>query len=135
MNVEISKSELAGALAALGKLVCRTSPVEIYRSLRIEGKNNQISFQTAGVNEAITFTLPAEGVEVFAVVVNFDEFRTIVRASRNKTLVLEYGEGKFGVDLLDKVGNFVFDGVPEVDAFGFTFRKKDFTDFMACLRA
>ena len=62
MNVEISKSELAGALGALGKLVCRTSPVEIYRSLRIEGKNNQISFQTAGVNEAITFTLPAEGV-------------------------------------------------------------------------
>ena len=98
MNVEISKSELAGALGALGKLVCRTSPVEVYRSLRIESKNNQISFQTAGVNEAITFTLPAEGVEEFAVVVNFDEFRTIVRASRNKTLVLEYGEGKFGVD-------------------------------------
>ena len=98
MNVEISKSELAGALGALGKLVCRTSPVEIYRSLRIEGKNNQISFQTAGANEAITFTLPAEGVEEFAVVVNFDEFRSIVRASRNKTLVLEYGQGKFGVD-------------------------------------
>jgi len=38
MNVEISKSELAGALGALGKLVCRTSPVEVYRSLRIEGK-------------------------------------------------------------------------------------------------
>ena len=72
MNVEISKSELAGALGALGKLVCRTSPVEIYRSLRIESNNNQISFQTAGVNEAITYTLPAEGVEDFAVVVNFD---------------------------------------------------------------
>ena len=98
MNVEISKSELAGALGALGKLVCRTSPVEVYRSLRIEGKNNQISFQTAGVNEAITYTLPVEGVEEFAVVVNFDEFRSIVRASRNKTLVLEYGEGKFGVE-------------------------------------
>ncbi|MBQ7206743.1 MAG: hypothetical protein IJS01_02990 [Lentisphaeria bacterium] len=98
MNVEISRNELAGALSALGKLVCRTSPVEVYRSLRIEGKNNQISFQTAGVNEAITFMLPAEDVEEFAVVVNFDEFRTIVRASRNKTLVLEYGEGKFGVN-------------------------------------
>ncbi|MBQ6596443.1 MAG: hypothetical protein IJH79_02720, partial [Lentisphaeria bacterium] len=96
--MEISRNELAGALSALGKLVCRTSPVEVYRSLRIEGKNNQISFQTAGVNEAITFMLPAEDVEEFAVVVNFDEFRTIVRASRNKTLVLEYGEGKFGVN-------------------------------------
>ena len=27
-NVEISKNELVGALSALGKLVCRTSPVE-----------------------------------------------------------------------------------------------------------
>ena len=96
--MEISKNELAGALSALGKLVCRTSPVEAYRSLRIEGKNNQISFQTAGVNEAITFTLPAEGVEEFAAVVNFDEFRTIVRASRNKTVTFEYGQNKFGVD-------------------------------------
>ena len=97
MYVEISKNELAGALSALGKLVCRTSPVEAYRSLRIEGKENKITFQTASVDEAITFTLPAEGVEEFAVVVNFDEFRSIVRASRNKSLGLEYGPGKFGV--------------------------------------
>ena len=36
MNVEISKNLLAGALSALGKLVCRTSPLEAYRSLQIE---------------------------------------------------------------------------------------------------
>jgi len=29
MQIEVSKSELAGALSALGKLVCRTSPVEV----------------------------------------------------------------------------------------------------------
>ena len=56
MQIEVSKSELAGAMSALGKLVSRTSPVEVYRSLRIEGKNNQISFQTAGLDEAITYT-------------------------------------------------------------------------------
>lgn len=60
MQIEIVKSELAGALSALGKLVCRTSPVEVYRSLRIEGKNNQISFQTVGLDEAITCTLHVE---------------------------------------------------------------------------
>ena len=34
--MEISKNLLAGALSALGKLVCRTSPLEAYRSLQIE---------------------------------------------------------------------------------------------------
>ena len=98
MQIEVSKSELAGALSALGKLVCRTSPVDVYRSLRIEGKNNQISFQTVGLDEAITYTLPVEGVEDFSTIVNFDEFRTVVRASRNKSLLFEYEPDKFGID-------------------------------------
>ena len=38
MQIEVSKNELAGALSALGKLVVRTSPVELFRSLLIEGK-------------------------------------------------------------------------------------------------
>ena len=98
MQIEVSKSELAEALRALGKLICRTAPVEVYRSLRIEGKENKIAFQTVGLDEAITYTLPVEGGEDFSTVVNFDEFRTIVRASRNKSLVFEYESGRFGVD-------------------------------------
>jgi hypothetical protein len=98
MKIEVSKTELAGALSALGKLVCRTSPVEVYRSLRIEGKENKISFQTVGLDEAITYTLPIEGVEEFCVMVNFDEFRTVVRYGRNKSVVLVYEDGRFGID-------------------------------------
>ena len=98
MQIEVSKSELAGALGALGKLICRTSPVEVYRLLRIEGKENKISFQTVGLDEAITYTFPVEGVEEFCAIVNFDEFRTVVRASRNKSLLFEYEPGKFGLD-------------------------------------
>ncbi len=98
MKIEVLKSELAGALGALGKLVCRTSPVEVYRSLRIESKENKIAFQTVGLDEAITYTIPVEGLEEFVTVVNFDEFRTIVRSSRNKSVVLVYEDGKFGVD-------------------------------------
>ena len=98
MQIEVSKSELAGALSALGKLVCRTSPVEVYRSLRIEGKENKISFQTVGLDDAITYTLPVDGVEEFCVVVNFDEFRTVVRYGRSKSVVLVYEGGRFGVD-------------------------------------
>ena len=98
MQIEVSKSELAGALPALGKMVCRMSAAQVYSSLRIEGKNNKISFQTAGLDDAITYTIPAEGIEEFAAIVNFDEFRTIVRASRNKSLVLSCEPGKFGID-------------------------------------
>ena len=98
MKIEVLKSELAGAFSALGKLVCRTAAVEVYRSLRIEGKENKIAFQTVGLDEAITYTLPVEGGEDFSTIVNFDEFRTIVRSSRNKSVVLVYEDGKFGVD-------------------------------------
>ena len=98
MQIEVLKNELAGALSALGKLVCRTAPVELYRSLRIEGKEDKISFQTIGVDEAITYTITAESVDEFCVIVNFDEFRTVVRYGRNKSVVLVYEEGRFGVD-------------------------------------
>ena len=98
MNVEISRNELAGALNALGKLVSRTNPAEVYRSLRIEGKNGIVSFQTVGSDEAVTYALPVEGVEEFAVLVNFDNFRTVARYNKTKNIFLTYEEGRFGVD-------------------------------------
>ena len=98
MQIEVKKNLLSGALGALGKIVCRTSPVEAYRSLRIEGKEGRIVFQTVGLDEAIMYTLPVEGAETFAVIVNFDEFRTVVRACRNKSVVLIYEEGRFVID-------------------------------------
>ena len=97
MQIEVSKNELAGALSALGKLVCRTAPVELFRSLRIEGKENKIELQTTSIDEVLTCTIPAEGAGEFRVVVNFDEFRTVVRYGRNKSTVLAYEDGRFGV--------------------------------------
>ncbi len=38
MKIEMNKNELAGALVALGKLVCRTSPMPVFKCLRIEAK-------------------------------------------------------------------------------------------------
>ena len=49
--MEISRSLLAGALSALGKPVSRTSPVEAYRSVPIEEKENKISFHTCNSSE------------------------------------------------------------------------------------
>ena len=98
MQIEVSKNELAGALSALGKLVVRTSPVELFRSLLIEGKGDTVAFQTTSIDETIACTIPAEGAGEFRVVVNFDEFRTVVRYGRNKSTVLVYEDGRFGVD-------------------------------------
>ena len=98
MQIEVSKNELAGALSALGKLVVRTSPVELFRSLLIEGKGDTLSFHTTSIDETITCTIPAEGAGEFRVIVNFDEFRTVARYGRNKSVVLAYEDGKFAVD-------------------------------------
>ena len=98
MKVEISRNQLAGALSALGKLVSRTSPVEAHRSLRIEGKNGKILFQTVGLDETVTFALPVNGVEEFACLVNFDNFRTVVRYNKTKNIALTYEAGRFTVD-------------------------------------
>ena len=87
--MEISRNLLAEALGALGKLVCRTSPVEAYRSVLIEGKENKISFRTAGNEESVTFSMDCENAGVFRIAVNFDAFRTAVKAGKNKTVVLD----------------------------------------------
>ena len=98
MRIEVKKNLVVGALNALGKVVCRTSPVEAYRSLKIEGKNDRITFQTAGLDEVITYKLPVEGVETFTAIVNFDDFRTVVRACRNKSVAIECEDGEIRVD-------------------------------------
>ena len=98
MQIEVKKTLLVGALTALGKVVCRTSPIEAFRSLRITGESSKIALQTVGLDEAITYTFPVEGAEVFQVTVNFDEFRTVARACRNKSVQFEYEPGKFVID-------------------------------------
>ena len=42
----VNKTELAGVLAALGKLVCRTSPILVYRAAQIEATTNALLFRT-----------------------------------------------------------------------------------------
>ena len=96
--MEISRNLLAGALSALGKLVSRTSPVEAYRSVLIEGKENKISFRTTGNEESVTFTVDCENAGEFRVSVNFDAFRTAVKSGKNKTIVLDPDSESLGVD-------------------------------------
>ena len=93
MKLEMNKNELAGALIALEKLVCRTAAEAEFKALRIEAEKNQVRFSTCSLSEQITFKTECRSEGAFHSIVGFDEFRDAVRSSRNKTLELENGDG------------------------------------------
>ena len=44
MQLTLNKTELAGALASLGKLVSRTSLIKMYQAIQIEGRANTLHY-------------------------------------------------------------------------------------------
>lgn len=92
MKLEMNKNELAGALIALGKLICRTSTAAEFKALRIEAGENRVRFSTCSQSEQITFKTECRSEGAFHCIVGFDEFRDAVRSGRNKTLELENGD-------------------------------------------
>ena len=89
MKLEMNKNELAGALIALGKLVCRISTEAEFKALRIEAGKNQVRFSTCSQSEQITFKTECRSEGAFHCIVGFDEFRDAVRSGRNKVLEIE----------------------------------------------
>ncbi|MBR4663817.1 MAG: hypothetical protein IKO93_08085 [Lentisphaeria bacterium] len=91
--IEVNKNTLAGAFGALGKLVCRTSPLAICKSIKIEAGNRKLRLSTCGLNEEVSFELEMSGDEVFSCLVGFDEFRDAVKGGRNKTVEVAFEAG------------------------------------------
>ena len=121
MEITLNKTELAGALPALGKLVSRTSLTKMYQAIQIEGKANTLSFCTRNDTEEIEFRLPADLENDFpAALVEFEQFRLAVRNCKKKTLVLEYDKGDVlieGIKLNPIAGRFPEpDVIPDRDA-------------------
>lgn len=99
MEIILNKTELAGALPALGKLISRTSPLEESRAVEIEGLADHLYFRTRNGFEEIEFMLYADMEDgIPATLIEFDQFRLAVRNCRNKTLKLEYDCGEIFVD-------------------------------------
>ena len=92
MKLEVNRNELAGALIALGKLVCRTAAEAKFKALRIEAGENQVRFSTCSQSEQITFKTECRSEGAFHCIVGFDEFRDAVRSGRNKVLEIENGD-------------------------------------------
>ena len=91
--IEVNKNTLASALPALGKLICRTSPLMLCKSIKIESEDKTLKLSTCGVSEGITFELETDSEDEFCCIVGFDEFRDAVRGGRNKTVCLNYEAG------------------------------------------
>ena len=99
MQIPINKNSLASALLALGKLVSRTSLIKAYQGIEIEGKANMLYFRTRNVIEQIEFRLSADLEDDFpAILVEFEQFRQMVRSCKNKTLKLEIDCGEVFID-------------------------------------
>lgn len=95
--IEVNKNTLASALPALGKLICRTTPLAICKSIKIEAEDRTVRLSTCGLTEGITFELETDSEEEFSCVVGFDEFRDAVKSGRNKTVGLAYEAGVLSV--------------------------------------
>ena len=91
--IEVNKNTLAGAFGALGKLICRTSPLAICKSIKIESEDGTLRLSTCGLTEVITFELETDSEEEFSCIVGFDEFRDAVRSGRNKTVEVAFEAG------------------------------------------
>ena len=120
MELTLNKNELAGALAALGKLVCRLSPIQVYRAVRIEANNNTLFFRTRNLTEQIEFRMSTDmDGDIPATLAEFEPFRLAVRNCKNKTLKLEIESGEVfieGVKLNPVKGDFPEpERIPEQD--------------------
>ena len=90
--MRVEKKTLNDALRVLGKVVCQTSPVELYRSIRFTGdEDGAMAMATDGV-EVVSVMLDAFAENEFDFCVPFRELKDLVRASRSETLELT---GKF----------------------------------------
>jgi hypothetical protein len=98
MQLTLNKTELAGALIALGKLVCRTSPILVYRAVQIETTNNALLFRTHNMTEEIEFRMDVKTTDAIKIAVDFDFFRSLVKNCRNKNISFEFKDGKLHVD-------------------------------------
>ena len=96
--IEVNKSELASAMTALGKLICRTSPLAICKSIKIEAAEGELRLSTCGLEEEVSFQTKIElGEDSFCCMAGFDEFRDAVRSCRTKTVSLSLESGTLQV--------------------------------------
>jgi len=97
--VKISRNELAGALAALGKLVCRTSPVDLYKTIRLQTNDPGLCLTTTGMNESLSVVLDAESDGPLDKIVYFSELKDMVKGSSAGSVTFHEADGVFSIQV------------------------------------
>ena len=90
--MRVEKKTLNDALRILGKVVCQTSPVELYRSIRFVGDEDGVMAMATDGVEVVSVMLAAFTENEIDFCVPFRELKDLTRASRSETLELT---GKF----------------------------------------
>ena len=90
--MRVEKRVLNDALRVLGKVVCQTSPVELYRSIRFVGDENGIRAMATDGVETVLVILDAFTETEIDFCVPFKELKDLVRMGRSETIELT---GKF----------------------------------------
>ena len=86
--MRVEKRVLNDALRVLGKVVCQTSPVELYRSVRFVGDENGIRAMATDGVETVSVILDAFAESEIDFCVPFKELKDQVRMGRSETLEL-----------------------------------------------
>ena len=90
--MRIEKKTLNDALRVLGKVVCQTSPVELYRSVRFVGNGDGVMAMAMDGVETVSVTVDAFTENEIDFCVPFKELKDLVRMGRSETIELT---GKF----------------------------------------
>ncbi len=86
--MRIEKKTLNDALRVLGKVVCQTSPVELYRSVRFVGDENGIRAMATDGVETVSVAVDAFAETEIDFCVPFKELKDLVRIGRSETIEL-----------------------------------------------
>ena len=86
--MRIEKKTLNDALRVLGKVVCQTSPMELYRSVRFVGDENGIRAMATDGVETISVAEDAFTETEIDFCVPFKELKDLVRMGRSETIEL-----------------------------------------------
>ena len=86
--MKINKHVLNRALRVLGKVVCQTSPVELYRSIRFVGDECGIRAMAADGVESVSVKVEAFADNAIDFCVPFKELKELIRSSRSEFMEL-----------------------------------------------
>ena len=86
--MKITKNELSRALRVLGKVVCQTSPVELYRSIRFVGDECGIRAMATDGVETVSVKVEAFADSAIDFCVPFKELKEEIRTTRSEFMEL-----------------------------------------------